>query len=58
MWKENMDELERMFDELLEAAKELREAQKNYMADRGNDALGKIVGEKAEILDSVIKQCE
>lgn len=32
-------------------ARRLREAQKAYMADRGNDALGKAVGEAAKELD-------
>lgn len=43
---------------LLKAAKELREAQKNYLNDRGNDILGKIVGLKAKKLDEAIELCE
>lgn len=43
---------------LYKAAKELREAQKAYMADRGNEALGKIVGEKAIALDAALAQPE
>ncbi len=46
------------FDELLKIAKELRTAQKNYMDDRGNDGLGKIVGEKAAQLDEAIECIE
>lgn len=37
-----------------QAAIELRIAQKNYMADRGNEELGKAVGRSAELLDQAI----
>lgn len=43
---------------LLEAAIALREAQKAYMADRGNDELGKKVAEAARILDFAIYRTE
>lgn len=41
-------------DDLLKAARELRQAQKDYMADRDNESLGKIVGEKTKMLDKAI----
>ena len=41
---------------LLDASKQLRKAQKRYMADRGNEELGKAVGIKASELDDVIKE--
>lgn len=50
--------MSKRLDKILKASKELREAQKNYMKDRGNDELGKIVGEKAKELDKVIKEIE
>lgn len=40
---------------LLRAAKNLREAQKDYMNHRGDDEKGKIVGRKAEELDKAIE---
>lgn len=43
-------------ERLIDAALELRAAQKNYMADRGNDQLGKIVGEKAIVWGNPQKQ--
>lgn len=46
------------FLELLRAAKNLREAQKAYMADRGNDELGRMVAQRAKQLDEVIKDIE
>lgn len=42
-------------EEIVQAATKLREAQKAYMADRGNDKLGKKVAEAAEKLDLVLK---
>jgi hypothetical protein len=39
---------------LLEASINLRAAQRAYLADRGNDALGRAVGEAAAILDAAI----
>lgn len=41
---------------LVEAASQLRQAQRDYMADRGNDAKGKIVGQKAKALDATLAQ--
>jgi hypothetical protein len=43
---------------LLKAAKELRAAQRMYMANRGNESLGKIVAEKAAALDVEIEKSE
>ena len=43
-------------DALVEAASQLRQAQRDYMADRGNDAKGKIVGQKAKALDATLAQ--
>ena len=40
---------------LLESAKALRAAQRDYMANRGNDAIGKVVAEKAAALDAAIE---
>ena len=41
-------------DHLKESAQKLREAQKAYMADRGNDELGKQVAAAAADLDLVL----
>jgi hypothetical protein len=41
-------------DELLAAAVDLRAAQRAYMADRGNETLGKAVGAAAVALDAAI----
>lgn len=43
---------------LLSAAKALRQAQRDYMADRGNETLGRIVGIRAEELDVEIEATE
>ena len=43
-----------LMSELAISATELRVAQTAYMADRGNDALGKKVGETAAMLDSIL----
>jgi hypothetical protein len=43
---------------LLLAAQELRQAQREYMANRGNDDLGKVVADKAKQLDVHIVACE
>lgn len=40
------------------AAYELREAQKRYMAHRGNDELGAVVGECAKNLDAAMMEFE
>lgn len=40
--------------ELYEAAHDLREAQKAYLLDRGNDALGKAVANAAKKLDAAL----
>jgi len=42
------------FDELLQAAIRMREAQRAYMADRGNEELGRMVGQRAVELDKAI----
>jgi hypothetical protein len=44
--------------DLLEAAKTLRAAQRAYLADRGNDAKGRIVAEAAAKLDEAIAGAE
>ena len=44
--------------ELLAASTALRQAQRAYMADRGNDALGKAVAAAAENLDAAIAKAE
>lgn len=41
-------------NKLKEASINLRTAQKAYMADRGNESLGKAVGERAKELDKVL----
>jgi len=38
-----------------EVAKELRQSQKDYMADRGNETKGTIVGQKATRLDAALE---
>jgi hypothetical protein len=43
---------------LLSGAKALRAAQRAYMASRGNEALGKAVGDAAESLDAAIAKAE
>lgn len=43
---------------LLEAAKNLRAAQRAYMADRGNNELGRRVAEAAAALDLAIEAME
>ena len=45
-------------DKALVAIKELRQAQTNYMNDRGNNALGAIVGEKSIAVDKIINEVE
>lgn len=42
--------------ELRDAATTLREAQKAYMSDRGNNALGTVVGQCAAQLDDVLER--
>jgi hypothetical protein len=44
--------------ELLLAAKAMRAAQRAYMADRGNETLGKAVADAAADLDAAIEQAE
>lgn len=44
--------------EVLRVSKELREAQKNYMANRGDNELGKIVAIKASKFDVFIEAFE
>jgi hypothetical protein len=43
---------------LLEAAKALRAAQRTYLADRGNEAKGRAVGDAAATLDRAIEEAE
>ena len=45
-------------NDLLRAAKKLRQAQRNYMADRGNQELGKAVALAATKLDEAIEAYE
>lgn len=40
------------------ALRELREAQKAYMADRGNNALGQVVALRAQVADAVLERME
>jgi len=40
---------------VIEASIDLRIAQKYYMENRGNDVLGKVVAEKAKILDEALE---
>lgn len=47
-----------MSNALLEAAKKLRAAQRAYMADRGNEILGKQVAIAATELDVAIAEAE
>lgn len=49
-----LEALQKLTDELREAATALRIAQKAYMADRGNNDKGKAVGEAAKVLDAVL----
>lgn len=42
-------------DGLIRAATKLRNAQRNYMADRGNPELGKLVGQFAAELDQALE---
>lgn len=46
------------YAEVLETAKALREAQRAYLADRGNDVLGQVVAEAAEALDGALARAE
>lgn len=41
-------------DRLVQATRQLREAQKAYMADRGNELLGKAVGAAAVQVDQIL----
>jgi hypothetical protein len=43
------------FNTVVKAAVELRRAQTRYMANRGDESLGKAVGEAARNLDQVLK---
>lgn len=45
----------KLFAELKKAAQELRQAQKDYMQNRGNDDYGKVVAEKASKLEVLAK---
>ena len=48
--------LETRVRELEGAAGRLRKAQRRYMADRGNDELGRAVGDRAKELDAVLSR--
>lgn len=50
----NCDKTE-LHEALLQAAKNLRSAQRAYMADRGNEELGRLVGDRARELDAIIE---
>ena len=53
-----MNDLEKALRDLYalySAVVELREAQKAYMADRGNDQLGAVVGKAAANVDSALR---
>lgn len=41
---------------LLNAARNLRAAQRAYMADRGNHELGRVVAQRAQELDEVLSE--
>lgn len=43
------------WDNLLEAAMNLRTKQRSYMADRGNEEKGRAVGDAARVLDDAIE---
>lgn len=43
-----------VIENVVRAARALRDSQRAYMADRGNEALGKIVGERAADLDAAL----
>ena len=44
--------------ELVEACRKLRNAQRAYMADRGNEALGRAVGEAAAEMDALLAKID
>jgi len=50
----NLPASARALIEVLTAVKELRQAQRDYMANRGNDAYGKIVAIKAAAVDNAL----
>lgn len=51
---DTIDRLKKHKDDLFNSLTRLREAQKAYMADRGNNELGKAVGKAAAFADNVL----
>lgn len=51
-------QFQKKLDSLQVAATSLRQAQRAYMSDRGNEALGEVVGVKAKELDKVLQAPE
>jgi hypothetical protein len=51
-----IDRLKKHKDVLFNVLVELRTAQKNYMKDRGNQELGKLVGKASAKADNVLQQ--
>lgn len=45
-------------ERLLQAAKTLRAAQRHYVANRGDDAIGRLVRLAGDELDKAIDECE
>jgi hypothetical protein len=56
--RKEQDVKEDVVERLLFAAKHLRACQRAYMADRGNESLGRAVGQAAEMLDGAIADAE
>jgi hypothetical protein len=54
----NIEEAIWCVEALLAAAKNLRAAQRAYMSDRGNEQLGRAVGDRARELDELIESDE
>lgn len=54
--EDEIERLKRLKDKLLQAAKNLREAQKVYMQNRGNEELGAKVGVASQALDVAIEE--
>ena len=56
--KQINQELKENYIKLKKASMNLRAAQNEYMSDRGNNSLGKIVAEKASELDEILAECD
>ncbi len=52
---EQVADLERVYTLVCNALYDLRQAQVNYMADRGNQEKGKAVGKAAKVADMVLE---